>query len=315
MTRIDDPLHDREAGQADATQDTTRIDDVRIGAVRPLISPALLQDELPVSAPLQALVEGGQPRAHRRRAARPRRPAGGGGRPLLHPRPRTGHGVRAPAQGGGRHAGRRPAHRHARVLREAAHHRGLEGLHQRSAPGRQFPHQRRPAPRAPPAAGNRRPGTAHRHRIPGPAQPAIHRRPDRLGRDRRAHHRKPQPPATGLGPELPAGFQERHRRRHPGGGRRHRGRQRPACLHGHDQDGHRRHLRDARQRRHPRHPARRQARPQLRRGRHRRLLCGAGQGRPARAGHGRLLARQFEQVAREPVLAELAQAVRQRRKG
>ncbi|AOB27193.1 MULTISPECIES: 3-deoxy-7-phosphoheptulonate synthase [Bordetella] len=57
MTRIDDPLHDREAGQADATQDTTRIDDVRIGAVRPLISPALLQDELPVSAPLQALVE------------------------------------------------------------------------------------------------------------------------------------------------------------------------------------------------------------------------------------------------------------------
>jgi 3-deoxy-7-phosphoheptulonate synthase len=57
MTRIDDPLHDREAGHADSTQDTTRIDDVRIGAVRPLISPALLQDELPVPAATLALVE------------------------------------------------------------------------------------------------------------------------------------------------------------------------------------------------------------------------------------------------------------------
>ncbi|OZI51579.1 3-deoxy-7-phosphoheptulonate synthase [Bordetella genomosp. 4] len=57
MTRIDDSLHDREVGQADSTQDTTRIDDVRIGAVRPLISPALLQDELPIPAATLALVE------------------------------------------------------------------------------------------------------------------------------------------------------------------------------------------------------------------------------------------------------------------
>jgi 3-deoxy-7-phosphoheptulonate synthase len=57
MTRIDDLLHDREAGFADATHDTTRIDDVRIRAVRPLISPALLQDELPVPESAQALVE------------------------------------------------------------------------------------------------------------------------------------------------------------------------------------------------------------------------------------------------------------------
>ncbi len=55
--RIDDPLHDHEVGSADATQDTTRIDDVRIAAVRPLISPALLQDELPVSETDQALIE------------------------------------------------------------------------------------------------------------------------------------------------------------------------------------------------------------------------------------------------------------------
>jgi len=57
MRSIDNPRHDQEVGVADATQDTTRIDDVRIGAVRPLISPALLQDELPVSPEVQTLVE------------------------------------------------------------------------------------------------------------------------------------------------------------------------------------------------------------------------------------------------------------------
>src|ERR1700744_355674 len=57
MSRIDNPLHYQEVGVADATQDTTRIDDVRIGAVRPLISPALLQDELPVPLGVQTLVE------------------------------------------------------------------------------------------------------------------------------------------------------------------------------------------------------------------------------------------------------------------
>lgn len=57
MSRLDNPFHDQEAGCADSTQDTTRIDDVRIGAVRPLISPALLQDELPVPPGVQTLVE------------------------------------------------------------------------------------------------------------------------------------------------------------------------------------------------------------------------------------------------------------------
>ena len=57
MTRIDNASHDQEIGHADSTQDNTRIDDVRIGAVRPLISPALLQDELPVPASTLARVE------------------------------------------------------------------------------------------------------------------------------------------------------------------------------------------------------------------------------------------------------------------
>jgi len=45
------------AAPAPSTQDATRIDDTRIGAVRPLITPALLQEWLPVSAQALALVE------------------------------------------------------------------------------------------------------------------------------------------------------------------------------------------------------------------------------------------------------------------
>src|SRR5438445_11624141 len=57
MARLDDPLHDREVGARDSTLDTTRIDDVRIGAVRPLITPALLQERVPVEDATLALVE------------------------------------------------------------------------------------------------------------------------------------------------------------------------------------------------------------------------------------------------------------------
>jgi 3-deoxy-7-phosphoheptulonate synthase len=57
MTRLDDPLHDREIGVRDSTLDTTRIDDVRIGAVRPLITPALLQERVPVRDETLAIVE------------------------------------------------------------------------------------------------------------------------------------------------------------------------------------------------------------------------------------------------------------------
>src|SRR5450755_4172977 len=57
MSTLDDPLHDREIGTRDSTLDTTRIDDVRIGAVRPLITPALLQERVPVGDHTLALVE------------------------------------------------------------------------------------------------------------------------------------------------------------------------------------------------------------------------------------------------------------------
>ena len=49
MPKLDDPYHDTEAGERFSTRDTTRIDDTRIDAVRPLITPALLMESLPVS--------------------------------------------------------------------------------------------------------------------------------------------------------------------------------------------------------------------------------------------------------------------------
>ncbi|HEY9237750.1 MAG TPA: 3-deoxy-7-phosphoheptulonate synthase, partial [Burkholderiaceae bacterium] len=57
MTTPDDHRHDREVGVRDSTLDTTRIDDVRIGAVRPLITPALLQERVPVRDDTLTLVE------------------------------------------------------------------------------------------------------------------------------------------------------------------------------------------------------------------------------------------------------------------
>jgi 3-deoxy-7-phosphoheptulonate synthase len=57
MNPFDDPAHDREVGQRHPTRDTTRIDDTRIDAVRPLITPALLMEALPGSDATLALVE------------------------------------------------------------------------------------------------------------------------------------------------------------------------------------------------------------------------------------------------------------------
>ena len=57
MLPFDDPAHDREVGQRRATRDTTRIDDTRIDAVRPLLTPALLLEKLPGSQHALTLVE------------------------------------------------------------------------------------------------------------------------------------------------------------------------------------------------------------------------------------------------------------------
>jgi 3-deoxy-7-phosphoheptulonate synthase len=59
MTTPPDPTLDPETGERRrfSTRDTTRIDDTRIDAVRPLITPALLLEKLPVSEATLTLVE------------------------------------------------------------------------------------------------------------------------------------------------------------------------------------------------------------------------------------------------------------------
>ena len=86
MPKLDDPLHDAEIGSRDSTIDTTRIDDVRIGAVRPLMTPALLQERVPVLDDTLALVEDSRV-GDRQCPAWPRRPVDRRGRALLDPRP------------------------------------------------------------------------------------------------------------------------------------------------------------------------------------------------------------------------------------
>jgi hypothetical protein len=201
LSSIDNHLHDREVGVADLTQDTTRIDDVRIGAVRPLIveqSRVAIADILHgrddrlvvVVGPCsihdhdQALDYARRLKARRRRAEDD----------LLivmrvyFEKPRTTVGWKG-------------------YINDPH----LDGS---------FRINEGPAPGAPAAAGNQRARPAHRHRVPRPAEPAIHRRPRGVGRDRRTHHREPEPSSAGVGPELPGRLQERHRRRRAGRRRR-----------------------------------------------------------------------------------------------
>ncbi len=168
--------------------------------------------------------------------------------------------------------------RDARLFREAAHHRGLEGPDQRPRARQQLPHQRRRAPGAQAAVGDQRDRPARRHRVPRHDHAAVHRRPDRLGRDRRAHHREPGAPRARLRPVVPGGLQERHRRQPAHRRRRDQGRAGAAPLPVGDQGrplGDRVH---PRQRGLPRHPARRQG-AQLRRRQRRRRLPRARRGR------------------------------------
>ena len=153
------------------------------------------------------------------------RPPAGRHRPVLDPRPAsprstTRSKLKVERDQLRRHAGDRDA----RLLREAAHHGRLEGPDQRPLPRRQLPHRRGPAHRAPAADRHQPAGHAGGQRVPRRDLAAVHRRPDLLGRDRRAHHREPGAPRAGLGPVGADRLQERHRRQHPDRDRRDPGR-------------------------------------------------------------------------------------------
>ena len=240
-----------------------RTDDLRITDVRPLIPPAILLEEIPISerasnvvanarTAIAGAIEGRDPRL------------------VVVAGPCSIHDSKAALEYANRL--QRLSARYAdhlivvmrTLLREAADHRRVEGLHQRSRPRRELPHQQGPAPGPPAPPRRQRHGPADRVRVPRHADPAAHRRPDVVGGDRRADHREPGAPRAGLGAVDAGRVQERHRRQHQDRGRRRAvGPHRALVPVGH-QAGRVGDLPDHRQRHLPRDPPRRQPeRPEL----------------------------------------------------
>ena len=240
-------------------------DDLRIRDVRPLIPPAILLEEIPISerasnvvsdarAAITAVIEGRDPAPGRRR------------RPVLDSRHRRGARIREAAEADRRSARRQPDRRDAHLLRKAAHGRRLEGADQRSRSRRELPHQQGAAAGAAAAARRQRSRPADRIGVPRHPDPAAHRRPDVVGGDRRAHGGEPGAPRAGVGAVDAGRLQEQHRRQHADRGRRGADRALAALVSVGHQAGRVGDLPDRRQRRVPRHPARRHAhRPELRR--------------------------------------------------
>ena len=135
---------------------------------------------------------------------------------------------------------------------------GWKGLINDPVPRRELSHRRGPAHRPPAAARDQQARHAGGQRVPRRDLAAVPRRPDRLGRDRRAHHREPGAPRAGLGPVGADRLQERHRRQHPDRDRRDPGRRPAASLPLGAQERPGGDRRDPRQQGLPRHPARRQ---------------------------------------------------------
>ncbi len=97
---------------------------------------------------------------------------------------------------------------------------GWKGLINDSRPRRLLPHRQGTAHRPPAAARDQPARPARRLRVPRHDHAAVFRRPGRLGRHRRAHHREPGASRARLRPLLPGRLQERHRRqRQDRGGR------------------------------------------------------------------------------------------------
>ncbi len=239
--------------------------DLRIERIQPLLPPAILIEEQPLSEKGSLMITRAREEVSDILAGRSDRLLVVVG-PVLGPRSGRRPGVRAPPPPAGRGAGAGSLHRDAGVLREAAHHGGLEGAHQRPAPRRQLRHQRGAAPGPPVPARPRRDRAARGLRVPRPDLAPVHHRPRDLGRHRGAHDGEPGSSRAGVGPLDAGRLQERHRRR--GADRHRRGaRRRPSAqLPGRHRAGARRHRLHPRQRGLPRDPARRAERPQLRRG-------------------------------------------------
>ena len=194
-------------------------DDVRIEGLRPLMPPAILMEEIhPGEEGIGRITEARQ--ADQRHRARQGRPAGGGRGSLLDSRPTGRARLRQTPQRTTRQTRRRPLHRDANLLREAAHDGRLEGADQRPQARRQLRHQSR-APRGARAsqlAGRAR--FACWDRVPRSDFTAVRRRPGVLGSDRRTYHREPGASRARKRPVDAGGLQERNARHREDRGRR-----------------------------------------------------------------------------------------------
>ena len=243
------------------------------------------------------------PRAGRRSRAccAAGRPAGGGRRPVLDPRPRRGPRVRrAACRRCAAELRGRAGDRDARLLREAAHHGRLEGPDQRPAPRRQLRDQRGPAPRAR-ACCSTSPSWACR-----PAASSSTRSRRSTSRDlvawgaigaRTTESQVHRELASGLSCRSASRTAPTATSRSRSTRSRRRRTRTISCRC--TKQGHVGDRRDARQRGLPPHPARRQRRAELRRGRRRARACAALEKAklPARADD-RLQPRQQQQGSR-----------------
>ena len=259
-----------------------RTDDLRITQVRPLLPPAILLEEIPLTERASNVV------ANSRRAIANVLNDGDSrlvvvvGPCSIHDTAR-GARLRAAPRAARPPLRGRAHRRHAHLLREAADVGRLEGAHQRPRSRRELSHQQGAASRPPAARGRERSRARDGIGVPRHADPAVHRRPDVVGGDWRADDGEPGAPGAGLGALDAGGVQEQHRR-HDADGRR-RGAlgavAAPVPV-GH-QAGRVGHLRDERQRHVPRDPARRQPHgPELRRRARAQGVRPARRARPAR---------------------------------
>ena len=157
-----------------------RTDDLRIREIKELAPPAHLIREFPCTEKAADTVAGARAAVHRILH-------GMDDRLLVVVGPCSIHDPKAAREYAGRlvverqrHA-RRPRGGDARLLREAAHHRRLEGAHQRPGARRQLPDQPGAPPRARAAPRRRGAGAARRLRVPRHDHAAVRGGPRRPG--------------------------------------------------------------------------------------------------------------------------------------
>ena len=190
-------------------------DDLRISELKELSTPQEVMREIPRTLTATRTVMA-RTQCDPRHPERDRRPPAGRRRPLLDPRSRRRGRLRRAARRPARAARRPPRDRHARLFREAAHHGRLEGADQRSRSRRQLRHRQGPAARPQRCCST---STISACR---PAREFLDMTTPQYiadlvawARDRRAHHREPDPSRTRFRALLPGRLQERHRRQCP----------------------------------------------------------------------------------------------------